>query len=67
VGRSAALSYSAKRYSCSYSYSKALESIQGDPLLEEAGASIFRSFINEIPILSFEYEYPFTEDEDGPG
>ena len=48
---------------CSYSYSKTLESIQGDRLLDEAGTSISSTFVNEIPILNFEYEYRFTEHE----
>jgi hypothetical protein len=64
VGRSSAFSYSAKRYSYSFSYSKTLESIQDDPLLEEAGTSIFGPFTNEIPILPFVYEYRFTEQQD---
>jgi hypothetical protein len=59
MGRRLACSYSAKRYS----YSKTLESIQGDRLLEEAETSIFGPLINETPILPFEYEYRFTEYE----
>jgi hypothetical protein len=49
--------------SSAFSYSKTLESIQGDRLLEESGTSIFGPFTNEIPILPFEYEYRFAEYE----
>jgi hypothetical protein len=61
VGRSSALSYSASRYS--YAYSKAPESIQVDHLFREAGTPVFGPFVNDIPILLFEYEYRFTEYE----
>jgi hypothetical protein len=52
VGRSSAFSYSASRYS----YSKTPESIQVDHLCREAVTPVFGLFINEIPILLFEYE-----------
>ena len=61
VGRSSAFSYSASRYS--YSYSKTPESIQVDDLFREAVTPLFGPFVNEIPILLFEYEYRFTEYE----
>jgi hypothetical protein len=32
-------------------------------LLEEAGTSIFGPFINEIPILPFEYEYEYEKNQ----
>jgi hypothetical protein len=57
VGRSSAFSYSASRYS----YSKTPESIQVDQPFREAGTPGFGPFVNEIPILLFEYEYRFTE------
>jgi hypothetical protein len=59
VGRSSAFSYSASRYS----YSKTPESIQVDQPFREAGTPGFGPFVNEIPILLFEYEYRFTEYE----
>jgi len=59
VGRNSAFSYSASRYS--YSYSKTPESIQVDHLFREAVTPLFGPFVNEIPILPFEYEYRFTE------
>ena len=61
MGRSSAFSYSASRYS--YSYSKTPESIQVDHLFREAVTPLFGPFVNEIPILLFEYEYRFTEYE----
>jgi hypothetical protein len=61
VGRNSAFSYSASRYS--YSYSKTPESIQVDHLFREAVTLLFGPFVNEIPILLFEYEYRFTEYE----
>jgi hypothetical protein len=61
VGRSSAFSYSASRYS--YSYSKTPGSIQVDHLFSEAVTPLFGPFVNEIPILLFEYEYRFTEYE----
>jgi hypothetical protein len=61
LGRCSAFSYSASRYS--YSYSKTPESIQFDYLFREAGTPGFGPFVNEIPISLFEYEYRFTEDE----
>jgi hypothetical protein len=61
VGRCSAFSYSASRYS--YSYSKTPESIQFDYLFREAGTPGFGPFVNEIPISLFEYEYRFTEYE----
>ena len=61
VGRKSAFSYSASRYS--YSYSKTPESIQVDHLFREAVTPLFGPFVNEIPILLFEYEYRFTEYE----
>ena len=61
VGRSSAFSYSASRYS--YSYSKTPESIQVDHLFREAATPLFGPFVNKIPILLFEYEYRFTEYE----
>jgi hypothetical protein len=33
------------------------------PFLKEPGTSIFGPFTNDFPILPFEYEYRFTEDE----
>jgi len=57
VGRNSAFSYSASRYS----YSKTPESIQVDHLFREAVTPLFGPFVNEIPILLFEYEYRFTE------
>ena len=59
MGRSSAFSYSASRYS----YSKTPESIQVDQPFREAGTPGFGPFVNEIPILLFEYEYRFTEYE----
>jgi len=59
VGRSSAFSYSASRYS--YSYSKTPGSIQVDHLFSEAVTPLFGPFVNEIPILLFEYEYRFTQ------
>ena len=61
MGRSSAFSYSASRYS--YSYSKTPGSIQVDHLFREAVTPLFGPFVNEIPILLFEYEYRFTEYE----
>jgi len=61
VGRNSAFSYSASRYS--YSYSKTPESIQVDHLFREAATPLFGPFVNEIPILLFEYEYRFTQYE----
>ncbi|MFY7892540.1 MAG: hypothetical protein ACOVOJ_07610, partial [Pirellula sp.] len=61
MSRSSVFSYSASRYSYSYSYSKTPESIQVDHLFREAGTPGFGPFVNEIPILLFEYEYRFTE------
>ena len=61
MGRSSAFSYSASRYS--YSYSKTPESIQVDQPFREAGTPGFGPFVNAIPILLFEYEYRFTEYE----
>jgi len=61
VGRNSAFSYSASRYS--YSYSKTPESTQVDHLFREAVTPLFGPFVNEIPILLFEYEYRFTEYE----
>ena len=63
VGRSSAFSYSASRYSYSYSYSKTPESNQVDQLFRKALPPVFGPFVNEIPILFFEYEYRFTEYE----
>jgi len=65
VGRCSAFSYSASRYSYSYSYSysKTLESIQVDHVFRQAVTQVFGPFVNEIPILLFEYEYRFTEYE----
>jgi hypothetical protein len=65
VGRSSAFSYSASRnsYSYSYSYSKTPGSIQVDHLFREAVTPLFGPFVNEIPILLFEYEYRFTQYE----
>jgi hypothetical protein len=59
VGRNSAFSYSASRYS----YSKTPESIQVDHLFREAATPLLGPFVKEIPILLFEYEYRFTEDE----
>jgi len=59
VVRSSAFSYSATRYS----YSKTPESIQIAHPFREARAPVFGPFVNEIPILLFEYEYRFTEYE----
>jgi len=56
VGESSDFSYSASRYS--YSYSKTRESIQGDRLFKEAGTPVFGPNINYIPIRPFEHEYP---------
>ena len=53
------LSYSASRYS--YSYSKTPESIQVDHLFRKAEPPVFGSFAHEIPILLSEYEYRFTQ------
>jgi hypothetical protein len=50
-------------YSYSYSYSKTPESIPCDQLFREAETSVFGLFVNQIPILLFEYEYRFTEYE----
>jgi hypothetical protein len=61
MGRKSAFSYSASRYS--YSYSKTPESIQVDHLFREAATPLFGPFVNEIPILLFEYEYRFTQYE----
>jgi hypothetical protein len=61
VGRSSAFSYSASRYS--YSYSKKPKSNQVDHLFRKAVPPVFGPFVNEIPILLFEYEYRFTEYE----
>jgi len=61
VGRCSAFSYSASRYS--YSYSKTPESIQVDHVFRQAVTQVFGPFVNEIPILLFEYEYRFTEYE----
>ncbi|MFY7891087.1 MAG: hypothetical protein ACOVOJ_00300, partial [Pirellula sp.] len=47
----------ASRYSYSYSYSKTPESIQVDHLFREAGTPGFGPYVNDIPILLFEYEY----------
>jgi hypothetical protein len=63
VGRSSAFSYSASRYSYSYSCSKTPGSIQVDHLFREAVTPLFGPFVNEILILLFEYEYRFTEYE----
>jgi hypothetical protein len=63
VGRSSAFSYSASRNSYSYSYSKTPGSIQVDHLFREAVTPLFGPFVNEIPILLFEYEYRFTQYE----
>jgi hypothetical protein len=49
--------------SYSYSYSKTPESIPCDQLFREAETSVFGLFVNQIPILLFEYEYRFTEYE----
>jgi hypothetical protein len=59
VGRSSAFSYSASRYS--YSYSKTPESIQVDQPFRETGTPGFGPFVNEIPILLFEYEYEYEK------
>jgi hypothetical protein len=61
VGRCSAFSYSASRYS----YSKTPESIQVDHLFRKAETPVFGLFVNQIPILLFEYEYEyrFTEYE----
>jgi hypothetical protein len=61
VGEGSAFSYSASRYS--YSYSKTLESIQGDRFSKEAGTPVFGPHGNDIPLRPFEYEYRFTEYE----
>ena len=61
MGRSSAFSYSASRYS--YSYSKTPESIQIDHLFRESVTTVFGPLVNEVPILLFEYEYRFTEYE----
>ena len=61
MGRSSAFSYSASRYS--YSYSKKPKSNQVDHLFRKAVPPVFGPFVNEIPILLFEYEYRFTEYE----
>ena len=61
VGESSDFSYSASRYS--YSYSKTPESIQVDHPFREAGTPVFGPFVNEIPTPPFEYEYRFTEYE----
>ena len=61
VGRSSAFSYSASRYS--YSYSTTPGSIQVDHLFREAATPLFGTFVNELPILLFEYEYRFTQYE----
>jgi hypothetical protein len=45
------------------SYSKTPESIPCDQLFREAETSVFGLFVNQIPILLFEYEYRFTEYE----
>jgi hypothetical protein len=63
VGRSSAISDSASRYSYAYAYSKTPESIQVDPLFRDAKSPVFSPFVNEIPVLPFEYEYRFTEYE----
>jgi hypothetical protein len=47
----------------SCSYSKTPESIPCDQLFREAETSVFGLFVNQIPILLFEYEYRFTEYE----
>jgi hypothetical protein len=47
----------------SCSCSKTLESIPCDQLFREAETSVFGLFVNQIPILLFEYEYRFTEYE----
>ena len=62
MGRLSAFSYSASRYL--YSHSKTPESIQANHLFREARTLVLTPFVNEIPILPFEYEYRFTEDED---
>jgi hypothetical protein len=59
VGRCSAFPYSASRYS----YSKTPESIQVDHLFRKVETSVFGLFVNQIPILLFEYEYRFTEYE----
>jgi hypothetical protein len=61
VGRCSAFSYSASRYS--YSYSKTPESIQVDHVFRKAEPPVFGLFVNQIPIPLFEYEYRFTEYE----
>jgi hypothetical protein len=61
VGRSSALSYSASRYS--YPFSKTPESIQVGPFSGWLYPPVFGPFVNEIPILLFEYEFRFTEYE----
>ena len=45
------------------SCSKTPESIPCDQLFREAETSVFGLFVNQIPILLFEYEYRFTEYE----
>ena len=59
MGEGSAFSYSASRYS----YSKTLESIQGDRFSKEAGTPVFGPHGNDIPLRPFEYEYRFTEYE----
>jgi hypothetical protein len=61
VGRRSAFSYSASRYSYSYSYWKTLESIQVDQPFRGSGIPVFGPFVNEFLIPLFEYEYRFTE------
>ena len=59
VGKSPAFSYSASRYS--YSYSKTFESMQGAHLFKEAETPVFGPYVNYIQTSPFEYEYRFTE------
>ena len=59
MGESSAFSYSASRYS--YSYSKMLESIQDDQLFKESVTPIFGPYVNDILIHPFEDEYEQTQ------
>jgi hypothetical protein len=61
MGGISAFSYSASRYS--YSYSKTPETTQVDHLFREAGTPVLGPFVNEISKLPFEHEYRFTEYE----
>jgi len=61
MGKSPAFSYSASRYS--YSYSKTFESMQGDHLFKEAETPVFGPYVNYIQTSPFEHEYRFTEYE----